>query len=218
MSDRMQAEVRGRARGALTDGVVTGVRMSPDGALLVAQSLPPLSEMSRLGKSWWVKNTTAAAALVAMPTTTSGLTIFNPASNRECLIIDSAGAVEIVPDATQQNSGVLWAACGRAFTAPAAGTVAFGSMSGIKTYNGPVVATEAGTTVVADSPWQPIASVAPANTQVTGSDFRHTEVDLLGKYIVVPGGAFHIAMSKKVATASQLFYLIRWHEAELQYV
>ena len=47
------------------------------GDLAVAQSLPELAELVRLGNSWQVAATTGIAALTALPTTTSGISLVN---------------------------------------------------------------------------------------------------------------------------------------------
>jgi hypothetical protein len=184
--------------------------------LLVAEGQHQAVEEVRLGQSWWTKNTTLAAALTAMPTTTSGLTLYNgEVQGGRCYIVHGVTVAEEIPDATQQDSMSLWVACGRAFTAPTAGATAEGSFCGIKTYPGSAIRAVAATTVVADSPWLPVGNSTPANLQFTGSNFRNTEVNFLRPFVVVPGGAFHLAASKLAGVASQLRYCIRWTEVQL---
>src|SRR5215472_8270195 len=95
------------------------VFMNTRGDLVVAQSLPELTELVRLGNSYHVLSA-ATAALTAVPTTTSGHSLWNgePATGK-CYAIDSFGTVEIVTDATQQNSLALFAMVSRGIiTAP----------------------------------------------------------------------------------------------------
>jgi len=205
---------------ALVDGLTgageAGLRCTPAGMLLVAEGQHPAVEEVRLGQSWWTKNTTLAAALTAMPTTTSGLTLYNgEVQGGRCYIVHRVTVAEEIPDATQQDSMAIWVACGRSFTAPTAGAVATGSYSGIKTYPGSAIVAVAATTVVADSPWLPVGTSAPGNTQYTGSNFRTTEVNFGRPFVVVPGGAFHLAASKLAGVASQTRYVIHWTEVQL---
>jgi hypothetical protein len=218
MDANILAKVRGTRHGLSPDGSDKRIEVTPEGLVVVAAGQLPGTEVTRFGTSWWAKNTTAAAALTAMPTTTSGLTIYNNsvAGSGLSFVIDSVAVAEIVVDATQQNQTALWVACGRNFTAPTAGTYAIGSFTGIKTYSGTAIVKEAATTVVADSPWMPVGNAAPLAAAVAGGTFKVTDVDLQGKFIVPAGGAFHLAASKLAATASQLFYCIRWHELAMQ--
>lgn len=218
MDARVIGNVRGLVHGLVGDSADQRIIVTPAGAVCVAQDQYLKTELARLGRSWWFKNTTAAAALTAMPTTTSGITLYNgEAAGGACYVIDSVAVVEIIPDATQQDSMSVWVALGRAFTAPSAGTVATGSGSGLATYSGSAVQAVAATTVVAASPWEPVGTSAPGNPQFTGSNFRNTEIELFGRHVVVPGGAFHLAASKLAGAASQLFYVIRWTEKLLQF-
>jgi len=217
----MDAQIKGRVRstwpGLVPDDSPGDVRLTPSRLVATAQGQLPKSEITRMGNSWWTKNTSAAAALTAMPTTTSGLTLYNgsPSGSGVHYVIDSVYATEIVVDSTQQNQTQLWVACGRSFTAPTAGAVATGSFTGIKTYGGSAIVAVAATTVVADSPWRPVGPASPLAAAVAGGLFKGNEAKFDGEYIVPPGGAFHVAASKLAATASQLYYVIAWHEVQM---
>lgn len=217
MDSQIKGRVRVTAPGLTSDDYPGDVRLTPSRLVAVAQGQLTKSEIARMGNSWWTKNTTAAAALTAMPTTTSGLTLYNgsAASSQIHYVIDSVYAAEIVVDATQQNQTQLWVACGRSFTAPTAGAVATGSFTGIKTYGGSAIVAVAATTVVADSPWRPVGPTSPLAAAVAGGVFKGNEAKFDGEYIVPPGGAFHVAASKLAATASQIFYVISWHEVQM---
>src|SRR5438094_10006293 len=78
------------------------------GDVLVAQGIPPLAEVVRLGDSWQVKTTTGTAALTALPTTTPGLCLWNGEPTGimgKCYVIDSVAVDVRVLDTT--NAGTL---------------------------------------------------------------------------------------------------------------
>ena len=71
---------------------------------LVAQALPELTELVRLGDTWQVKLATGLAALTALPTTVAGISIYNgePATGK-CYIIEAFGSHEAVVDAVSHD-------------------------------------------------------------------------------------------------------------------
>jgi hypothetical protein len=191
------------------------VCMNTRGDLVVAQSLPELTELVRLGNSFHILSA-ATAALTAVPTTTAGHSLWNgePATGK-CYAIDSFGTVEVVTDATQQNSVALFAMMNRGIiTAPTDAGLSKGSMSG-RAYGGKC-RTAAAVTVVNDV-WTPHGPSAPGATAFAGAVWRVHEAQVRGLYLVPPGGLFSIAAAKTVATASQIQYFIRWHEVQIKY-
>ena len=115
MSDQFIAKITGRVRGLFSGNYPENKEdeqflMNNRGDQLVAQSLPELTEVVRLGESYQVIAASGIAPLTAAPTTTAGLSLYNgePATGK-CYAIDSFGVVEIVTDATQQNSAALFA-------------------------------------------------------------------------------------------------------------
>lgn len=191
------------------------IEINPRGDLIVAQALPELTELVRLGGSWQVMSA-AAAALTAVPTTAAGLSLWNGESDAgKCYAIDSFGTVEVVTDATQQNSLALFAmmSVGK-ISAPTDAGLTIASLSGRKAgqTNAKIVA---GATTLAADVWVPHEPSAPGATAFAGAVWRVHEAKVRGLYLVRPGGQFNIAASKTVATASQLRYFIRWHEVSL---
>lgn len=182
----------------------------------VVQGLPELTELVRLGDSWGVMGA-VTAALTAVPTVTAGHSLFNnePGTGK-CFSVDSFGALEVVTDATQQNSLALFAMCSTvgSVSAPTDAGLTRSSMSG-KAYGGRA-RTVAGGTVV-DNGWQPHGPSAPGATAFAGAAWRVHEAQARGLYLIPPGGQFNIACAKTVATASQIRYFVRWHEVQLIY-
>lgn len=217
----VESEVLGIVRGTNPESYASGsdsrIHINPRGDLLVAQSLTELGELVRQGGSWEVMGA-AQAALTGVPTTTAGYSLWNGESDTgKCYQIDSIGCVEIVTDATQQNSLALFA-CLEAgkFTAPTDAGHTKGSMSG-RAAGGDGARTVAGATVVGAC-WTPQSPSSPANTAFAGAVWRVHEAPIRGRYMVRPGGLFSIAAVKTVATASQIRYYIRWHAVQQPFV
>lgn len=190
------------------------------GDLLIAQALPELTELVRLGGSWYCLSA-AAAPLIAVPTVAAGLSLFNnEADLGKCMAIDSFGCVEIITDAAQQNSLALFASLAPrgspALPADAALTIA--SLSGRKAGTGANIRTAAGAVTLATDVWCPHAPAAPGATAFAGAVWRVTEAQVRGLYYVPPEAMFSIAAVKTVATAAQIRYFIRWHEVQMKWV
>lgn len=221
------AKILGFVRGLAVPDYAEGaagdkIAMNNRGELIVAQGLPELAEIVRLGDSWQIASTTGQAALTALPTTTSGLSIKNnEASDGKCLIIDSFGSWEAVVDATQTDVTALFAMLnGRTDASPSAGTAetGFRSLSGRVAAAGTVTALR-GATVV-NNGWFPHSSIgAQMAAAVAGANWKINEALVRGMYIVPPGGAFSIQTVKAAAAAAaQQFFFIRYHMARLKYV
>lgn len=216
---RMMGRVRGKMEGEYApDTEGAQIHVNTRGDVLVAQALPELTSLVAMGNTWGILSA-STAALTGVPTTTAGHTIWNgepPAG--KCYAIDSFGALEIVTDATQQNSIAIfalneWSVC--PYGAPTDAALTKASMSGRK-YGGRAKSAAGGTVV--DDGWQPHGPSTPANTAFAGAVWRVTEALVRGLYLVQPGGKFSVAAAKTVATASQIRYFIRWHEVQLPVV
>lgn len=217
----MDIEVKGLVRANTVpnypDQEEGGPALNGRGDMLMAQALPELTELVRLGGSWQVLSA-ATAALTAVPTTTSGLTLWNgEADNGKVYAVDSFGCVEILADATQQNSLALFAAveAGKMATTPTDAGLTKASLSGRPA--GQTACRVAAAATVAGV-WTPHGPSAPGATAFAGAVWRVHEFAARGLYLVRPGGGFSIAAAKSAATASQLRYFIRWHEVQLSYV
>lgn len=192
--------------------------MNPRGDQLIAQSLPPMTELVRLGNSWQAITTTGLAAATAMPTTTSGFSLVNgEKAGGLTYVIDSFGSFEVVVDATQTDVTAIVAMLNKITSAAAsAGTAETSqtSLSGRKNYAGNSSLIR-GATVVNDV-WFPHATSGQMAAAVAGANFKVNEVPVNGLYLVQPGSSFSIAAIKAAAAAAlQQFYYIRWHEVQL---
>lgn len=215
MELKMLARVRGFFAGDYSENREDEqIQLNTRGDALIAQSLPELTELVRMGDSWHILGA-ATAALTAVPTTVAGHSLWNGEQDTgKSYAIDSFGTVEIVTDATQQNSLALFAMLniGKVAALTDAG-LSVGSFSGNK-YGGKAK-TAAGATVVNDT-WTPHGPSAPGATAFAGAVWRVHEAFVRGLYLVKPGYQFNVAAAKTVATASQIRYFIRWHEVALK--
>lgn len=184
------------------------------GDLLTAPSLPEIASLVSLGRSWHILSA-ATAALTAVPTTTAGHSLQNgeAVGSSVVYLIDSFGTVEIVTDATQQNSLALFAMVNKgATTAMTDAGLTRGSLNG-RAYDGRAK-TQAGATVVNDI-WTPVGPSTPGATAFAGAVWRVTECRYPGLFQIPAGYQFNVACAKTVGTASQIQYFIRWHEVAL---
>lgn len=215
----MLTKIAGRVRGLFAGNYPENredeqFHVNSRGDQIIAQGLPELTEIVRLGDSWQVQLATGVAPLTALPTTTAGLTLWNgePADGKS-YIIDSITCYEGVVDATQSNMTTLFVMNNKTpVTAPVDAALVIRSLSG-RLYGGRA-RTVAGGTVVNDG-WFPCGSSAPAAAAAAGSAWKSTDIPLRGLYIVPPGGAFNVHAAKAAATAAQCFFAIRWHEVKL---
>ncbi len=147
MADAIQIALR---RGnAVSQATASGNELAE---MLVAQGLPPYTEMVRKGNGWGTMSVAAVAGLVVRPTVIAAFEIFNayPITGKSLIIhrIFAHCLVGIVA----ADSFVLWAGVASVKAAPTSGSFVVRGHSG-KAYGGPVIAA-AGTTVV-DPGWFP---------------------------------------------------------------
>lgn len=223
LDTQMLARVRGEAPSSFASDNDAEAAINRRGDILVAQSLPPLAEIVRMGGSYQGRATTGVVAASAIPTTTSGLSIVNnePATGK-CYVIDSFGSAEHVADATQQNVTAIYAMLNKQGDALA--TSANSETANIRSLSGRASGTSLATLLrsatVIDNTWFPHN---PAGAQLLtglGSlQWKINEVQVNGLYMVRPGGSFSIVAIKALAAAAlQHFYFMRWHEVKQDYV
>lgn len=190
------------------------------GDLIVAQGLPELAELVRMGETWTIVSTTGQAALTALPATVAGLSLVNsePATGKS-FVIDSFGSWEAVLDATQTDVTAIFAMLNkRGSTPPASGTAetGFRSHSG-RSASPSSVAASRGATVINDG-WNPHATSGQMAAAAAGANWKVNEVQARGLYLVPPGGAFSVqAVKAAAAAAAQQFFFCRYHAVQLIY-
>jgi len=221
----MLMKIAGAIRGAFAPDYPEGaedkqLQLNNRGELVVAQGLPDLAEIVRLGESYQIKTATAFAALTTEPTTTAALSLHNNEPGvGKCYVIESVAFWERVVDATQQNQIAIFGMVNpQGGTMPSAGTqlasaTSIKSLSGRSAYGGKGVIRVGAT--VTDDGWFPYGNTNPNAAAVAGGAWRVHDIPLRGLVIVPPGAAFSVHAAKIAATASQLHAVIRWHEVQL---
>jgi hypothetical protein len=184
-----------------TGGLNAEVSGSADAQInqLIAQGNPAYMETRRRGEGWTVQNSTAQAAIAALPTTTAHLEIYNNGSRLAVVsdlhlwrLVGTAvglgevlfamiSTVKAVPTLTAQT---LYSMSGKAFIVPTATSE---------------IVTGVGTTVIANG-WQPYglpAAYLGAATPGTGSN-----VPINGKLQIPPNCSLCLCVIASVNTAS----------------
>lgn len=220
----MLVKVAARVRGLFAGNYAENredeqIHVTNRGEQIIANGLPELTEVVRLGNSWTVNLTTGVAAATALPTTTAMMSLYNAEpGGGKCYAIDSFGYTEAVTDATQNNTSILLAMCNRApTTVQTDAGIAIRSLSGRSAYDGKARITSAPTVVNDGWNYHGADAVTPV-TVFAGTLWRTTEAKVRGLYLIPPTGGFNIAVIKSVAAAaSQCFPFVRWHEVQLIY-
>lgn len=181
------------------------------GDFIVSEGLPTKAEIVRMGNSWQVLGA-ASTGLTAVPTTAGLLTIWNgELGNGNHLVIDSVTATKVIIDVTTNDLATVWAQIIRPpMTAPTDAALTIRSLNGRYSYGGRVRTVATSTTIA--NRWKPIGMIPNVTAAIAGSAWAQADIDLLGKFIIPPGGAFTLTASEVTATASTFRFCIRWHE------
>jgi hypothetical protein len=187
--------------------------MNSRGEGLVAQALPERSEIVRLGESYGIIAATAVAPVVALPTTTAQLSLWNgEPDGGKSYIIDSLIGMVAVSAAAATGVGFAGMLNKGRVTKPtndlAPATAAFG-LAGHQ-YSGKAYVDLAATVV--DDGWHPIGSAVVGPASQIALPF---EALVYGIYIVPPGGMFSMAVLANTATTITAKQGLRWHEVQL---
>ena len=202
------ATIKGVQRQTSDAEVNVGVEINR--GLLVAQSLPPFAEHQRRGDGWTVGTATLFAPIVAFPTTTAQLEVYN--NGRRTMIISSLYASQIVGPTVQEAAGIF-AMVSTQKAVPTLTALNVYSMSGkaivVPTASSELV-TGVGTTVVANGwrPWGPPISFG-LGAAPPGS---HWSAEIDGRIIVPPlcSLCMHIVASVATASAFQCGFSFAW--------
>lgn len=182
-------------------------------------NVPLYATLSSLGKAWQVKSAAGLAALTVIPTTTSGLSLFNneAAVTGNCYVIHSFGSYEAVVDATQSDITAIFAMMNTAgVTPPTDGGQGKISMSGAGAYAG--LARTTASLAVTNNGWFPHGPTAMMAPAVAGANWKINECVVDGLYVVQPQSLFSIcAVKAAAAAAAQQFYFIHWFEMQLPF-
>lgn len=145
-------EVYGRRIQAGSGAATVPITMDDKQSLLVAQGLPPFTELVRRGTGWATMSTAAVAGLVVRPSTTAAFEIFNGyQSGGKSLIIDRVFFFNLVSTNVVEGFSGWAQVTGPKAPVTSGSFVVRGNKGGA--YSGPVIA--AASTTVVDSGWFP---------------------------------------------------------------
>ena len=189
--------------------------VSKRGALYTQMDLPPFAQLAAEGKIWTAGEATAVAAVVALPTTTAGISLYNnEAEGGLSYVLIAAIATQVANAAAQaswhlaQCVGVLKPTTRPTADIAAASIKSFGkSPSGA--YGGNAIV-DLGATVV-DDLWKPIGP--SVNTAVVSLSGTAVWVPLNGGVVIGPGGTYSL---KGIASAVDITLRIGFVWAEVQ--
>lgn len=215
MFETLKALVRRATRVLYPENVPTRPVCSPHGALLNCKDLPDLATLTNEGCVWQAGQATATAAVLALPTTTAGITLYNnePEGGKSYVLL-SAFATQVA-NAAAQASWHLAHAIGRLkpATRPTA-DIAAASIYNMKSpgpaYGGYAIIDLAAT--VEDTLWK---NVGPSvNTAVVSLSGTAIDVPLHGGVILAPGGSYSL---QAVASAVDITVRMGFRWAEIQF-
>lgn len=176
--------------------------------LLVVNGMPGVSEVVRYGHSYFAFEAVAVAPVVAVPTTTAQVALWNGESaGGYHYVIDSLFGVVVVSAAAATSLGfAIQNQVTRVSAAPAGSTITPVSLDG-NAYSGRGKVVLAAT--VANEAWHVAedAVVGPASQVAMTFGVR-----LNGLYPVPPGGIFSFSALANTAAAITVRIGVRWHE------
>lgn len=182
-----------------------------NGSQIITEALPRRAELVRLGDSWQVLGA-ASTGLTAVPTTAGLLTLWNgEPGNGKFYAIDSITATKVIIDVTTNDMATVWAQIIRPpMATPTDAALTIRSLNGKYSYGGRARTVATGTTLA--NRWEPIGNIMNGAAAIAGSAWSQADIDLLGRFIIPPGGAISLTASEVTATASTFRFCIRWHE------
>lgn len=188
------------------------LEVARDNSLLVGQSLPPYTELTRRGGGWQAMATAAVAALVVRPTTTAMATLWNgEPQGGKSYVIDRIFAHQLVSTAAQGFYSIWICVHPAGMAAPTDDITVRNSLSGKKGYVG-YSRFDNGATVVADGwfPWGNWSEVEAVGVLPGG----HVEAEIAGRIIIPPSAAIsmHVVASVVGITLTGGFM---WYEVQL---
>jgi hypothetical protein len=207
----LQANVRSTAAQAYSSGVFN-LDQNHRGDLCVAQALPALTELARLGATYYVAIPTGNAytPVAAMPTTRSELTLRNGYSDTTCLVIDSIVQMSLTSIAAVTGCTVLYQV-NEAAALTDNTAVLFSSNSG-RTYSGSATRALATTTAVANKWMGGVSGAGLCGSTVTIG--ASATLDLKGSVIVKPGFTLHTNAVWSTAAGTAITFVL-FHEVKL---
>ena len=215
--------LQGNVRQTFPPNLGAGQLLTPNinnrGDLLMAQSLPPYTELVRLGNTWTMRTATASAfnLVAALPTTLAAAILYNgEAAGGKSYVVHSIFVTSIVTTTALTPMSLLAQVlpnAGNSATAPthSATTTLITSNSGKSGYGGNARRAINVTTFFTDL-WQVVGAGTGA---ATASIATGVYADVGGGLIIPPAGALGLnVIAGTVATASGIIGCT-WSECQL---
>ena len=184
---------------------------------LVAGGNPSYFEIRRRGEGWTVQTTTLFAPLVAIPTTTAILELYNNSANR-LIVVSDVFAMHVLATAVVQTHAIF-AGVTTQKAAPTLTALNVHSLSG-KELKVPTATSElitgVGTTIISNG-WRPLGTLQNFNLgAATPGESWNVPVD--GKIVVPPGASavFHVAGALATASSFQMGVDFDWINAVME--
>jgi hypothetical protein len=171
------------------------------GDLMVSQNLPPYAELTRLGQGRTVQTATLFAPLVAIPTTTAALELFNNTLD-QVLLISDLFASEVLATAVADTKAI-YAMITTKKVVPTLTALVLHSMSGKASITPTAVSdivTGVGTTVIANG-WRPWGNAIPWAVKAATPGYSWS-VPTEGRLMVPPSCSLCLHVMGSLATAS----------------
>lgn len=207
----LQANVRKTAPQAFASGIF-GVDQNARGDLCVAASLPPYTELARLGNGWSTRTPVANAfqPVAAMPTTLANVVLYNGYSSK-ALVIDSTWATTQTSIAAGTSFTLLAQISNAGVAAPTDNTALLITSLAGKTYSGSAKRAIANTAFAIADKWTVVGQSSGHPSTAIGAGAR---AEFLGRWVVPPGACFCCNLVASTAGGTMI-QGVDWYELDL---
>lgn len=211
----VEAEILATCRTTTRDDISAGVNnayMNNGGALLIAQDLPPKSELVRLGLGWSIRTPLANAfqPVAALPTTLANVVLYNGNSTK-ALVIDSVWAIAATSIAAATSLSLLAQISNTGVAAPTDNTAVLVASRSGKTYSGSARKAIANIAFAVADRWTVIGESSGHPSTAIGAGVY---ADVWGGWIIPPGATFCVNLVASTAGGTMV-QGIDFYEVEL---
>lgn len=199
------AELQGNVRTTSREDLAAGAQnvcINNGGDLIVAQGLPALTELVRLGQGWSIRTPLANAfqPVAAMPTTLANIVLHNGHATKS-LVISNVWAVTQTSIAAATSFSLLAQISNAGVAAPTDNTAVLVTSRSGKTYSGSSKKAIANTAFAIADKWTVLGqSSGHPSTAIGAGAFA----DVLGGWIIPPAGCFCVNLVASTAGGTMI--------------
>jgi hypothetical protein len=219
MLTTVQMAVRGSQQPNYAEGSDEQPQLNTRGEQIVAQGLPPLAQLVSLGNSYQAATTTAAAPVIAIPTTAALIGLWNgEQDDGKSYVIDSVFAFVVASTVAQQSLSILGNLSMAQIPTAIANTITPRSLRAGQAYRGSAriaVGITLNATDGVAANWFPIGNNPPQIAGATNNIGTMLEWDCKGMFVIPPKNQFSLTVLSAAATATSVQVGFRWHELKL---